>query len=196
MSGLRMRIRNESPFPLRYSTAGAAGLDLHAWWALEAGPGSARCTGGMRDGLIYHSDHADSERGWSLAFDGRATFSTGLYLEIPAGHVGLVRSRSSLFHREGIFTSGTIDEDFRGEMQVTLHGSGIVRRGDRIAQLVIVPIARVEVEEVEALTPTARGAGGWGSTGRGSECSCPRLVVGDRWGLERCDECGKPPRSA
>ncbi len=97
---------------------------------------------------------------------------TGLCVEIPPGHVGLVRGRSGLaFKRHLIAFEGTIDEDYRGEISVLLMrgypvGGWIhVEQGERIAQLVIVPVARLELEQVTELGVTERGSQGFGSTG-------------------------------
>ncbi len=97
---------------------------------------------------------------------------TGFALEIPVGYEAQVRPRSGLAIKHGVTllnTPGTIDADYRGELMVILinHGSEpfLVRRGDRIAQLVIGPVAQVAVVAVDALTDTERGQGGFGSTG-------------------------------
>ena len=102
----------------------------------------------------------------------RALIPTGLALEIPVGYEAQVRPRSGLALKHGVTllnTPGTIDADYRGELLVILinHGSEpfLVRRGDRIAQLVIAPTAQVEVVAVDALGATGRGQGGFGSTG-------------------------------
>jgi dUTP pyrophosphatase len=102
----------------------------------------------------------------------RALIPTGFALEIPVGYEAQVRPRSGLAIKHGVTllnTPGTIDADYRGELMVILinHGSEpfLVRRGDRIAQLVIAPVAQVAVVAVEALTDTDRGRGGFGSTG-------------------------------
>ena len=107
----------------------------------------------------------------------RALVPTGLVLEIPAGWEGQVRPRSGLALRHGIGVlnaPGTIDSDYRGEVGVILVNLGTepfrIQRGDRIAQLVIAPVQSVEWEEVEALDAldgSERGAGGFGSTGVG-----------------------------
>ena len=96
---------------------------------------------------------------------------TGFALEIPVGYEAQVRPRSGLALKHGVTllnTPGTIDADYRGELMVILinHGSEpfLVRRGDRIAQLVIAPVAQVEVVAIEA-SATRRGRGGFGSTG-------------------------------
>jgi dUTP pyrophosphatase len=131
------------PVP-RYMTQGAAGLDLAA--AVPAplllGPGE------------------------------RALVPTGLRLALPPGHEGQVRPRSGLALRHGVTilnAPGTIDEDSRGELQVLLVNLGqapfAIERGMRIAQFVVAPVTRVEVEVVRALDETARGAGGFGHTG-------------------------------
>jgi dUTP pyrophosphatase len=103
----------------------------------------------------------------------RALVPTGLVLELPAGFEGQVRRRSGLALRHGVTvlnSPGTIDADYRGEVVVLLQNLGaepfVVRRGDRIAQLVLQRVPRIAWEECEALDGTARGAGGLGSTGR------------------------------
>ena len=102
----------------------------------------------------------------------RALIPTGFALEIPVGYEAQVRPRSGLAIKHGVTllnTPGTIDADYRGELMVILinHGNEtfLVRRGDRIAQLVIAPVAQVAVVAVEALGTTERGGGGFGSTG-------------------------------
>ena len=109
-----------------------------------------------------------------LAPGARALVPTGLVLEIPAGFEGQVRPRSGLALRHGLLvpnSPGTIDSDYRGELQVILFNlcseEFRIRRGDRIAQLVLAPTVRVAWSEVEAVTPTGRGEGGFGSTGQG-----------------------------
>ena len=103
----------------------------------------------------------------------RVSVPTGLVLAVPAGHEGQVRARSGRALREGLAVlnaPGTIDADFRGELCVLLVNLGsapiVIVRGDRIAQMVVAPVCRVTVEEVAAIDPTDRGAGGFGSTGR------------------------------
>ncbi|NOZ94270.1 MAG: dUTP diphosphatase [Acidobacteria bacterium] len=107
-----------------------------------------------------------------LAPGGRVAVPTGLALEIPPGYEGQVRPRSGLALHRGVTVAnapGTIDADYRGEVKVLLINLGpepvTITRGDRIAQLVIAPVARVRLEEVEELGDTGRGAGGFGSTG-------------------------------
>lgn len=102
----------------------------------------------------------------------RLLVPTGLAVEIPAGWEGQVRPRSGLALRHGIGmvnAPGTIDSDYRGEVGVLLINHGAepftLRRGDRIAQLVIARVESVEWEEAEALADSDRGAGGFGSTG-------------------------------
>ncbi len=103
-----------------------------------------------------------------------AVIPTGLAFAIPEGFEGQVRPRSGLARRHGITvlnTPGTIDADYRGEIAVMLihHGREphVIRRGDRVAQLVIQQLASVRLEEVVQLPATGRGAGGFGSTGAG-----------------------------
>ncbi len=109
---------------------------------------------------------------------GYAMVPTGLALAIPAGWEGQVRPRSGLAARHGVTllnSPGTIDSDYRGEVRVLLinHGSQpfVVRRGERVAQLVLAPVALADstlrFEEVSSLNETERGAGGFGSTGLG-----------------------------
>jgi dUTP pyrophosphatase len=103
----------------------------------------------------------------------RAMVRTGLAIELPAGHAGLVVPRSGLAARHGISVvnaPGLIDAGYRGEVKVILLNTGAdpfpVDVGDRIAQLVIVAVAVLEVVEAESLEASARGDGGFGSTGR------------------------------
>ena len=101
-----------------------------------------------------------------------ALIHTGLALEIPAGYAGLVYARSGLATKRGLAPAnkvGVIDADYRGEIMVALHKHGAeaqtVGHGERIAQLVVTPFLAVDYEEADELTDTARGAGGFGSTG-------------------------------
>jgi dUTP pyrophosphatase len=135
-------VANGLPLPA-YETGGAAGLDLRA------------------------ADDA------YLAAGARATVRTGIAVAIPVGYEGQVRSRSGLAMRQGIRVFhgvGTIDADYRGELLIMLENTSSVphaiERGHRIAQLVISPVAQVGVELVGELPLTARGEGGFGSTGR------------------------------
>jgi dUTP pyrophosphatase len=98
---------------------------------------------------------------------------TGFALEIPEGFEGQVRPRSGLAFKEGITVinaPGTIDADYRGEIKVLLVNLGnepvLLHPGDRVAQLVISPVVRASVEEVDSLEDTTRGDGGFGHTGR------------------------------
>ena len=137
------------PLP-RHETEGAAGLDLRACLA----PG-------------------DRARGLVLPSLGRALVPTGLAIAIPASHEGQVRPRSGLATRHGITvlnSPGTIDADYRGEVRVLLINLGpetvTLPHGERIAQLVIAPVLRARMQAVETLDATARGTGGFGSTGK------------------------------
>ena len=132
------------PLPA-YATEGSAGMDLRA--AVEAPV--------------------------TIPAGGRAMVPTGLSVEIPRGFEGQVRGRSGLAARHGVGipnAPGTIDSDYRGEVCVILANWGdqpfVVARGERIAQLVIAPVARAELGEVEELAGSERGAGGFGHTGR------------------------------
>ena len=131
-----------------YETAGAAGMDLRA--AVPAGASVV------------------------LAPGARAAIPTAISLAVPPGFEGQVRPRSGLALRQGVTVlngPGTIDSDYRGEIQVILINHGAepftVRRGDRIAQLVIAPVARALWAQGSAMDATARGEGGFGSTGAG-----------------------------
>jgi dUTP pyrophosphatase len=102
----------------------------------------------------------------------RSLVPTGIAIALPAGFEAQVRPRSGLAVKHGVTvlnTPGTIDADYRGELQVLLVNFGSdsfeIARGMRIAQLVIAPITRVRLSEVAALDPTLRGTGGFGSTG-------------------------------
>ncbi len=127
-----------------YATEGAAGMDVLAAEDVTLAPGA------------------------------RHAVATGLSVAIPPGYEIQVRPRSGLALKHGISVPnapGTIDSDYRGELKVILinlgHGAFEVRRGDRIAQLVLAPVVRAGWLEVDELDETARGEGGFGSTGRG-----------------------------
>jgi dUTP pyrophosphatase len=154
MSGVRVRIARVRPerdddLPLpKAATPGSAGADLHA----------------------------AVEREVVLEPGGRTAVPTGVAVAIPTGYEGQVRARSGLALRHGLVlpnAPGTIDSDYRGEIHVLLLNAGsepvTIRRGDRIAQLLITPVATPEWEEVEGpegLGSTSRGPGGFGHTGR------------------------------
>lgn len=130
------------PLPA-YATAGAAGMDIVAAEALTLQPGQ------------------------------RHPVATGFTIAIPDGYEVQVRPRSGLALKYGVTclnTPGTIDSDYRGEVKVILANLGAepfqVARGERIAQLVPAPVLRATLDAVETLDDTARGAGGFGSTGR------------------------------
>ncbi len=97
----------------------------------------------------------------------------GLAIEIPEGYVGLVHARSGLATKRGIAPAnkvGVIDSDFRGEMMAALHNHGTepqtIAPGERVLQMLIMPVVQAAFQEADELTDTERGAGGWGSTGR------------------------------
>jgi len=128
----------------------------------------------------YQSEHASGmdlvaalERDTEITPGQVLAVPTGIRLEIPPGYEGQIRARSGLAARHAIGVPnapGTIDADYRGEVQVLLVNFGtrpyVVRRGDRIAQLVFAPVARATIETSSALTETSRGEGGFGHTGR------------------------------
>ena len=140
-----VRLPHAAGLPLpAYATAGAAGLDLLA---------------AIGEPLV-------------IAPGERALVPTGLLVAVPAGHELQVRPRSGLALRHGLIlpnSPGTIDEDYRGEIQVIVMNLGAapftVERGARIAQAVLAPVTRALFREVDALDETARGAAGFGSTG-------------------------------
>ena len=115
------------------------------------------------------------ERDTQLSPGERALIPTGVSIAVLTGYEGQVRPRSGLALRHGIVlpnSPGTIDSDYRGEVKVILQNTGdepfTVRRGDRIAQLVIAPVADAVWEERASLDETQRGEGGFGSSGRGA----------------------------
>lgn len=142
------RLAHADGLPLpAYQTEGAAGLDLVA--ALD-----------VQHPLV-------------LAPGARVLVPTGLVMELPRGYEAQVRPRSGLAVKHGITvlnSPGTIDSDYRGEVQVILINLGQapfeVRRGERIAQLVISPVTHAQFTAVNAVSATARGKGGFGSTGQ------------------------------
>lgn len=114
----------------------------------------------------------DEEKGVLLAPGERATIPTGIAIALPQGYEAQVRPRSGLAQRHGVTVlnaPGTVDADYRGEIKVLLVNLGsepvAVGRGERIAQLVIQPVTRGILVEVDTLDLTARGASGFGSTG-------------------------------
>jgi dUTP pyrophosphatase len=134
-----------APLP-QYMSAHAAGCDLHA---------------DVRDAI-------------ELAPGARVLVPTGIAIALPPGYEAQVRPRSGVALRDGVTVlnaPGTIDADYRGEIQILLVNLGAapatIRRGDRIAQLVVAPVARAVWHEVDVLPSSARDAGGFGSTGRG-----------------------------
>ena len=144
-----MRLPHGADLPLpAYQSDAAAGLDL-----LAAVPADAPLT---------------------IAPGRYAAVPTGIAIALPPGTEAQVRPRSGLARKHGVTVlnaPGTIDADYRGEIQVLLINHGdepfVVTRGMRIAQLVIAPVARAQLIEVDDLDETARGAGGFGSTGTG-----------------------------
>ena len=130
------------PLPA-YQTPGSAGMDLHAAESLTLAPMA------------------------------RAAVGTGLSIAVPMGFEAQIRPRSGLAFRHGISVPnapGTIDADYRGELKVLLINLGSapfeVRRGMRIAQMIIAPVVQAQLQEVEDLDDSERGAGGFGSTGQ------------------------------
>lgn len=115
----------------------------------------------------------------------RTLVPTGLQIELPEGYEGQVRPRSGLALSSGITvlnSPGTIDADYRGEVSVLLVNLGgapfEIRRGERIAQLIVAPVTHATLVEVEALTVSERGAGGFGSTGQTTEQADAKAAKG------------------
>jgi dUTP pyrophosphatase len=142
---LRLPHGNDLPLP-SYQSEHAAGLDL-----LAAVPAGAPVT---------------------LAPGARALIPTGLAIALPPGYEAQVRPRSGLAVKSGLTvlnSPGTIDSDYRGEVQVLVINLGeapvLLERGMRIAQMVIAPVEQAVLAEVQSLSPTGRGSGGFGSTG-------------------------------
>ncbi|MEM7742873.1 MAG: dUTP diphosphatase [Pseudomonadota bacterium] len=151
---MMLRIRRldgyDAALPLpSYETVGAAGMDLRACLALQ-----------------------DRPQGLKLPSLGRVMVPTGLAIALPEDFEAQVRPRSGLAARHGITvlnSPGTIDADYRGEICVLLVNLGpqtfTIDHGERIAQMVIAPVTQAHINEVAVLDDTARGAGGFGSTG-------------------------------
>lgn len=137
------RLAGSEDLPLpSYATSGAAGMDLRASEDVVLGAGE------------------------------RLAVPTGLVVALPEGYEGQVRCRSGLALRHGLSLVngvGTIDSDYRGEVKVLMVNLGsetvTLKRGERVAQMVVVAVERVELEESENLSETSRGSGGFGSTG-------------------------------
>jgi len=127
----------------------------------------------------YQSEHASGmdllaavDEPLTIGPGERAVVPTGLFVAVPPGYEAQVRARSGLAAKKGICVlngPGTVDADYRGEVGVILANLGrdpfVVERGMRVAQIVICPVARVELRQVEKLGETGRGAGGFGSSG-------------------------------
>lgn len=138
---LKIKKTNESAVLPAYATAGSSGLDL-----------------------VAISEKIDIDNGF-------IAYGTGIAIEVPEGFEGQVRPRSSIRNKDLMLINspGTVDSDYTGEIFVTFKSTRPLKArkynvGDRIAQLVICPIERVELVEVKELTTTERGAGGFGST--------------------------------
>lgn len=144
---LKIKRLSKNPNPLllpQYQTPHAAGMDLMA----------------------------DIEKSVLLEPGQRSLISTGLAIELPEGFEAQVRPRSGLAIKQGISlvnSPGTIDADYRGEVKVIVINLGqepfTIKRGDRIAQMVVSPVTQVKIQEIEELSDTTRSEGGFGSTG-------------------------------
>jgi dUTP pyrophosphatase len=144
---MKINIINTSNHPLpAYETLHAAGMDLRA---------------NLTDSV-------------TLEFGQRTLIPTGLFIELPVGYEAQIRPRSGLAFKHGITvlnSPGTVDADYRGEIKVLLINLGsepfVIQQGERIAQMIIAKHETAEWEIVEKLGETNRGAGGYGSTGKG-----------------------------
>lgn len=143
---LKIKIINKSSNPLpKYQTVGSSGLDLHA----------------------------NIDNPITLNKNDIVLVPTGLFIEIPEGYEAQIRSRSSLALKNGIFclnSPATIDSDYRGELKIILASLTdtpfTINHGDRIAQMVFAKVEKVSFEEVDSLSDTQRGEGGFGSTNK------------------------------
>jgi len=110
------------------------------------------------------------EDGAALLSDSPQLIPTGIAIEVPPGYEVQIRPRSGLSRRGVVVAFGTVDADYRGEVRVNMSkpagGGFLIRQGERIAQLVVTTVVLTEVEEVDELSDTERGGGGFGSTGR------------------------------
>lgn len=139
-----LRLPHGADLPLpNYATSGSAGMDLRSAETLTLKPGT------------------------------RALVATGIAIALPEQYEAQVRPRSGLAVKHGITvlnSPGTIDADYRGEIKVPLINLGaedfVIARGDRIAQMIVAPVTTAELVEVETLDETARGSGGFGSSGK------------------------------
>jgi dUTP pyrophosphatase len=146
MTHINVKIINQSAFALpAYATEGSAGMDLRA-----------NITGPVELQPLQ-----------------RQMIPTGIYIELPPGYEAQVRPRSGLAAKQGITclnSPGTVDSDYRGELKVILINlsseTQVLHPGDRIAQMVVGPVVRVDWEEVVEIGVTARNAGGFGHTGK------------------------------
>lgn len=132
-----------------------AGLDLYA----------------MDDFIVSGSTASNAVVGWeSAVIVGKAIHDTGVHVEIPKGYVGMVKSKSGLNVKHGLTAEGVIDCGYTGSIVVKLYNhtgkAYKFKKGDKIAQLVIMPIITPELELVSSLEETERGEGGFGSSGR------------------------------
>jgi dUTP pyrophosphatase len=143
------RLMDAARLPTRM-TAGSAGFDIYSAVSMIVPPAQVN-----KEGLVEI---------------GRALISTGLALEIPAGMVGRIGSRSGLSVKHNLEVgAGWIDSDYRGELKIELKNLSCrpfaIAAGDRIAQLILLKLGDVDLKEVDSLASSSRGAGGFGSTG-------------------------------
>lgn len=139
----------------KYATDGAAGLDIYS----------------VNVKYVYEDDAKDQYTQYSLSNLKYIEYGTGLSIEIPPGHVGLIYPRSSITNKDLMLGNsvGVIDSDYRGEItfrfKPTKLGTNEYKIGEKIGQLIITPIPLVELVEVTELSDTVRSSGGYGSTG-------------------------------
>lgn len=167
---MKVKVINKSENQLpKYETSGAAGMDLRVSFKNVTPETPIKVFG---DAEIIFKGDGHSKVLLRLEPGSRAIIPTGLYLEVPEGHFCAIYPRSGLSIEKGltlINSVGVLDEDYRGELGIPVINSGLetvwIEDGERIAQMIFQPYAKVELEEVASLTTTDRNSRGFGTTG-------------------------------
>ncbi len=175
---MKIKIVNKSSNPLpKYATDGSAGLDLQAdlmWGDRIVTYACVEDDDSVFRGIANEQGESTVGKDKSILLhqNERMLIPTGLFIELPIGYEAQIRPRSGLALKNGVTVAncvGTIDSDYRGEIKVILINLSeepfVIRHGDRIAQMVISRYEQADFEEVETLSETERGTGGFGSTG-------------------------------